>query len=57
MVDNDNAGERHKTENVTEASEGSADMAPGAEGGEDEGSAPVEGNDDHLHDDQKPITK
>lgn len=29
----------------------------GDSGGEDEGSAPVEGHDEHLKDDQKPITK
>jgi hypothetical protein len=29
----------------------------GGGGGEDEGSAPVEGHDEHLKDDQKPITK
>jgi hypothetical protein len=26
-------------------------------GGEDDGSAPIEGEDDHLHEDQKPITR
>lgn len=57
MVDKIKTDDRHKTEEMTESSEGGTDMAPGSEGGEDEGSAPVEGEDEHLHDDQKPLTK
>lgn len=47
----------HKTDEMTKSSEGGTDMAPGSGGGEDEGSAPVEGEDGHLHDDQKPLTQ
>lgn len=49
--------DRHKTEELTKSSEGGTDMTPGSGGGEDEGSAPVDGDDDHLHEDQKPVTK
>lgn len=46
----------HKTEKLAGSKAGGTDI-PAGEGGEDEGSAPVEGKDDHLKEDQKPITK
>ena len=46
--------ERHKTEDLTGHREGGTDMPPNDGGGEDEGSAPKEGADDHLKEDQKP---
>lgn len=57
MTINTKSDDRPKTEDMTKSSEGGTDMAPGNGGGEDEGSAPVEGEDGHLHDDQKPLTK
>ena len=57
MMTDDKPHDRNKTENLTESSEGGTDMQPGGSGGEDEGSAPIEGRDDHLKEDQKPITK
>jgi len=57
MITEPNIDEQHKTEQLTGSGEGGTDMAAEDEGGEDEGSAPKEGNDDHLREDQKPITK
>ena len=47
----------HKTEKKLGGSKAGGTDMPAGEGGEDEGSAPVEGKDDHLKEDQKPITK
>jgi hypothetical protein len=49
--------DRHKSENLTGSSDGGTDMPPGSGSGEDDGSAPIDGDDDHLKDDQKPITR
>jgi hypothetical protein len=57
MTIDDRPEDQHKTEDLTESAEGGTDMQPGDSGGEDEGSAPIEGKDGHLKDDQKPITK
>jgi hypothetical protein len=43
-------------EETKEGDEAKAAPAPD-QAGEDEGSTATEGNDAHLHDDQKPITK
>jgi hypothetical protein len=55
-VKNEASRSDHKTESLTGQKEGGTDM-PADREGEDEGSAPVEGQDDHLKDDQKPISK
>jgi hypothetical protein len=47
-------GQRHKVEELTGHKEGGTDMPSKDSGGEDEGSAPQEGSDDHLKEDQKP---
>ncbi len=57
MTTEPNIDEQRKTEQLTGSGEGGTDMSAGDEGGEDEGSAPKEGNDDHLKENQKTITK
>lgn len=51
------ADERHKTEDMTGSGEGGTDMPPSEGAGEDESSAPKEGDDRHLHENQKPTDK
>ena len=57
MMTEENSNDRLKTEEMRGSSKGGTDMQPGEDGGEDDGSAPVEGKDDHLKEDQKPVTK
>lgn len=46
--------ERHKTGDMTGSGEGGTDAPPGEGAGEDEGSASKDGDDRHLHENQKP---
>lgn len=51
---NDASNQEHKTKDMAGQQDGGTDMPAGA-AGEDEGSAPIDGDDSHLKDDQKPL--
>jgi hypothetical protein len=57
MSDKTPTDEKHKTEDLTGSGKGGTDTMPSEGAGEDEGSAPKEGSDDHLKDDQKPTDR
>lgn len=54
MSDTPKHDDPHKVEKMTGSKEGGTDMAPSEDGGEDEGGVVTEGDEDGVHEDQKP---